>query len=71
MNEVTKLVATRRLPIGAEPQPGGGVHFRVWAPRRKRVVVELHPAITREIILRSRSHSLPRGAGTSPGGART
>ncbi len=23
---------TRRFPIGAEPQPGGGVHFRVWAP---------------------------------------
>jgi maltooligosyltrehalose trehalohydrolase len=22
----------RRFPIGAEPQPGGGVHFRVWAP---------------------------------------
>ena len=25
--------AARRLPVGAEPQPGGGVHFRVWAPR--------------------------------------
>jgi maltooligosyltrehalose trehalohydrolase len=25
----------RRLPIGAEVQPTGGVHFRVWAPRRK------------------------------------
>ena len=37
--------ATRRLPVGAEPQPGGGVHFRVWAPRRQRVVVELQPAI--------------------------
>src|SRR4051794_27173557 len=23
----------RRLPVGAEPAPGGGVHFRVWAPR--------------------------------------
>ena len=22
----------RRLPVGAEPQPEGGVHFRVWAP---------------------------------------
>ena len=33
---------TRRLPIGAEVQPaanGGGVHFRVWAPDRKRVAV--------------------------------
>jgi maltooligosyltrehalose trehalohydrolase len=27
----------RRLPIGAEPQPGGGVHFRVWAPKRQSV----------------------------------
>src|SRR5690349_18274139 len=24
----------RRLPIGAEIAPGGGVHFRVWAPKR-------------------------------------
>ena len=23
---------TRRYPVGAEPQPEGGVHFRVWAP---------------------------------------
>ena len=27
----------RRLPIGAEPQPGGGVHFRVWAPAPKSI----------------------------------
>jgi maltooligosyltrehalose trehalohydrolase len=30
---------TRRLPIGAELQPDGGVHFRVWAPARQRVTV--------------------------------
>ena len=30
---------TRRLPVGAEVIPGGGVHFRVWAPRRGRVEV--------------------------------
>jgi maltooligosyltrehalose trehalohydrolase len=29
----------RRVPIGAEVQHGGGVHFRVWAPRRKSVHV--------------------------------
>ena len=29
----------RRLPVGAEVQPQGGVHFRVWAPARKRVEV--------------------------------
>src|SRR5258708_25871005 len=28
----------RRLPVGAEEVPGG-VHFRVWAPRRERVAV--------------------------------
>src|SRR5512146_3313470 len=32
---------TRRLPIGAEPQPGGSAHFRVWAPKRSRVEVLL------------------------------
>jgi maltooligosyltrehalose trehalohydrolase len=31
----------RRLPIGAEPQPGGGVHFRLWAPRCREVAVEV------------------------------
>jgi maltooligosyltrehalose trehalohydrolase len=30
---------SRRLPIGAEVVPEGGVHFRVWAPRRRRVEV--------------------------------
>ncbi|WP_263770021.1 malto-oligosyltrehalose trehalohydrolase [Propionivibrio soli] len=31
----------RRYAVGAEPQPGGGVHFRVWAPKRQRVWVVL------------------------------
>jgi maltooligosyltrehalose trehalohydrolase len=31
----------RKLPIGAEPQPGGGVHFRVWAPQSPSVHVEV------------------------------
>jgi maltooligosyltrehalose trehalohydrolase len=30
----------RKLPIGAEPQPKGGVHFRVWAPESKNVRIE-------------------------------
>ena len=30
----------RRLPIGAEVQPQGGVHFRVWAPAAREVAVE-------------------------------
>jgi maltooligosyltrehalose trehalohydrolase len=31
----------RRLPVGAEVHAGAGTHFRVWAPRRKRVAVVL------------------------------
>jgi maltooligosyltrehalose trehalohydrolase len=34
-----KAPLIRRLPVGAELQPGGGVHFRVWAPTRRRVEV--------------------------------
>jgi maltooligosyltrehalose trehalohydrolase len=33
--------AKRRLPIGAEILPQGGVHFRVWAPRRREVEILL------------------------------
>ena len=32
---------SRRLPVGAEIIPDHGVHFRVWAPARKRVEVVL------------------------------
>jgi maltooligosyltrehalose trehalohydrolase len=35
------MTTQRRLPVGAEPQPGGGVHFRVWAPDRRRVELVL------------------------------
>lgn len=41
MTSSSEAAALRRLPIGAEVQPGGGVHFRVWAPRRRRVAVAL------------------------------
>ena len=34
-------MARRRLPIGAELLPDEGVHFRVWAPRRKTVHIVL------------------------------
>src|ERR1700691_1784801 len=30
----------RRLSVGAEIQPGGGAHFRVWAPAAREVAVE-------------------------------
>jgi maltooligosyltrehalose trehalohydrolase len=31
----------RRLPVGAEVVPSGGVHFRVWAPKQRSVAVVL------------------------------
>src|SRR5687768_12371340 len=31
----------RRLPLGAEVQPGGGVHFRVWAPALDWLTIEV------------------------------
>ncbi len=31
----------RRLPVGAEVCPGGGTHFRLWAPRHQQVEVVL------------------------------
>lgn len=38
----------RRLPVGAEVTRTGGVHFRVWAPRRHSVVVEIRDPTQRE-----------------------
>jgi maltooligosyltrehalose trehalohydrolase len=38
----------RHYPIGAEPQ-GGGVHFRVWAPSRRRVEVVLETGVSTEL----------------------
>jgi maltooligosyltrehalose trehalohydrolase len=35
----TTVTIHRRLPIGADVQPGGGVHFRVWAPVADHVEV--------------------------------
>ena len=35
------MAEQRRLPIGANVLSGGGVHFRVWVPRCKRVDVVL------------------------------
>jgi maltooligosyltrehalose trehalohydrolase len=41
------MTRTRRLPIGAEVFGLDGVHFRVWAPKRKRVWVVLEPGSDR------------------------
>ena len=41
----------RRLPVGAEIQPGGGVHFRVWAPRAASVDLVLADEAARAVPL--------------------
>src|SRR5580692_10577282 len=38
-NPPQSVSAARRLPVGAEPLPGG-VHFRVWVPAAREVAVE-------------------------------
>ena len=54
----------RRIPVGAETQPGGGVHFRVWAPDRSGV----------EVVIEGRAAPMPLSpepagyfAGLAPG----
>ena len=49
---------SRRLPVGAEPCPGGGVQFRVWAPERQTV----------EVALGSPNKELPRELTRETGG---
>jgi maltooligosyltrehalose trehalohydrolase len=34
-------VPKRAMPIGAEVQPKGGVHFRVWAPKAQTIVLQV------------------------------
>ena len=41
MPDTPPLPHWRRLPIGAEIDPAGGVHVRVWAPERQHVAVLL------------------------------
>jgi maltooligosyltrehalose trehalohydrolase len=44
----------RRLSVGAEVQPDGGVHFRVWAPRCEcvEVLIESQPAALVRVLER-------------------
>jgi maltooligosyltrehalose trehalohydrolase len=35
---------SRRLPIGADPQPDGSTHFRVWAPQPREVALVIEEA---------------------------
>jgi maltooligosyltrehalose trehalohydrolase len=46
--------SARHYPSGAELAPGGGVHFRVWAPRRQSVEVILNPGQERQAVSKLR-----------------
>lgn len=59
--------SVRRLPIGAEPQ-GRGVHFRVWAPRCRRIQVVFGASPSTELELRRDAQSYFEGvADAEPG----
>jgi maltooligosyltrehalose trehalohydrolase len=49
------MLYPRRLPVGAEVLSDGGVHFRVWAPRRQRVEAALEGPTTRLVELQRES----------------
>lgn len=57
-HEAVAQAFSRRLPVGAELSPEGGVHFRVWAPDRKQVKVILEQC-ERHAPYVPDSHALP------------
>jgi maltooligosyltrehalose trehalohydrolase len=58
----------RRYPIGAEPAPEGGVHFRVWAPRRETVEVVVEAPLPDGVLHReSEGYFSGLVAGAAPG----
>ncbi|HEX5474318.1 MAG TPA: malto-oligosyltrehalose trehalohydrolase [Vicinamibacterales bacterium] len=46
--------AARRLSVGAEPQPGGGVHTRVWAPACRHVDLVVEASGGRRLVAMNR-----------------
>src|SRR5262245_30347632 len=48
LNRMNEPTFHRRLPVGAEVQPRSGAHFRVHAPKRRRVEVVLEDAAGNE-----------------------
>ncbi len=64
------VTGERRLPVGAELHREGGVHFRVWAPKRRRVAAVLESASGTEEHPLEREEGgyysalVPTGAGT-------
>jgi maltooligosyltrehalose trehalohydrolase len=60
----------RRLPVGAEIRPGGGVHFRVWAPIRKRVEVVFEGGSADPVPLEPEGNGYFSGAAQTRAGTR-
>ena len=61
-----RAASGRRLPIGAEPRPEGGVHFRLWAPRCREITVEIEGlAPVRRLILFGYIAAAARAAATN------
>src|SRR5262245_29903086 len=56
-----------RLPVGAEPPPQGGVHCRVWAPRRHRVRVVLEGRGETELKAEEHGYFAGHAAAAGPG----
>jgi hypothetical protein len=48
---IRRRTPPRRLPVGAEVLPGGGVHFRVWADRNARIEVVVEDGMASELVL--------------------
>ena len=53
----------RKLPVGAEPAPAGGVYFRIWAPQSTRAEV----VIGAEDSLKSPEELERQAQGCEPG----
>ena len=41
MSRIPARLLTRRVPVGAEVQPGAGTHFRVWAPAARTIALQI------------------------------
>src|SRR3982751_2537218 len=63
----TDASAERRLPVGAEPNRGGGVRFRVWAPRRRSVEVVFEGSADRPVALQGEGNGYFSGVAPQAG----
>ncbi|CAN5875846.1 malto-oligosyltrehalose trehalohydrolase [soil metagenome] len=64
---MAKVKPSRRLPVGAEVQPGGGVHFRVWAPDHDRVEVVFEESDLEPFSLKSEREGYHSGLVSTAG----